>query len=89
MGSEGIVYRRPRLCVLPCSPASGLCVQRGHLELPWAGDVCPGPLQLLRYVHTSSVPAPWVNLRFIKRVPPANPLCFKGGLQVSRRRLLL
>lgn len=65
-----------------------LCSARGPgTAVP--GDVCPSPLHLLCYVHTSSVPAPWVNLRFIKHASPANPLCFIGSLQISRRHLLV
>ena len=89
-GPRGVRGRRLQRSAPLCSALlSWVRVQRGDLEPPCAGDVCPGPLQLLRYVPTSSVPAPWENLHFIKHVPPANPLCFTGSLQVSRRRLLV
>lgn len=89
-GPRGVRGRRFQAGA-PLCPAllSRVHVQRGDLESPCAGDVRRGPLQLLRYVPTSSVPAPSENLHFIKHVPPANQLCFTGSLQVSRRRLLV
>ena len=80
VGSEGIIYRRVRLCVLPCSLVLVFCVQCRDLEPLCARDIGPRPLQLLRYIHTRSVPTPSVTHACYKTCAPSKRAAFHPQL---------